>query len=229
VRMVLRYVAITGFGVALLAALGLQLATRAVPRRAAHALLAVVALAIGAERGRILWTQEIDVSAALTSDAPVYERVGEIATGAGRGPLLELPLSSFGDSQQPEAMMGSMRHRLPLVAGHTGYLPPHRRVLDAAVAELPAESALQDVVDMTHVRWILLRPARFWASAEARAEFAHELARIEGVGPSWELSGWTLLAVRRPPIHREWFEAVARGDVPGTSDDDASDLAFLAR
>ncbi len=68
--------------------------------------------------------QELNASAALTTDAQVYDRVAEIAAREGRGPLPELPLSSFGRSQQPEAMMGAMRHRLPLVTGDTRYLPP---------------------------------------------------------------------------------------------------------
>ena len=37
---------------------------------------------------------------------------------------------------------------------------------------LPAEQALDDLVDMTHLRWILLRPAADWPSEAARARYA---------------------------------------------------------
>ncbi|MEW6270961.1 MAG: hypothetical protein AB1689_16885 [Thermodesulfobacteriota bacterium] len=214
IRALSRYAVIVGFGVALLGAVGLHLATRALPRAGAAILLAFVALAVVGERGRRLWTQDIEHIRAVTSDAPVYARVAAITAQAGRGPLLELPLSSFGYSLQPEAMMGSMQHELPLVSGHTGYLPPHRPVVDATIERLPAEGALQDLVDMTRVGWILLRPARYWADVETRASFARELTSLSGVGPAWEIDGWTLLAVRREPRHADWFDAIARGDLP---------------
>jgi hypothetical protein len=218
VRMVIRYAAIAGFGLALLGAVALQLATRRLPRLAAAALLAVVALVVTVERGRHLWQQDTETSAAWTTDAAAYDRVAQIAAEEGRGPLLELPLFMSGYSLQPEAMMGAMRHRLPLVSGHTGYLPPHRPLVDAAARRLPDPAALQELVDMTGVRWILLRPASSWASPKARERFLRALSAVEDVGPTWSIDGWTLLAVRRAPVRPELFAAIARGALPAAPD-----------
>ena len=64
---------------------------------------------------------------------------------------------------------------------------------------------------MTHLRWLLLRPAQYWASARQRARFVRTLTATHGVGPVWSIDGWTLMQVRRDPVHPDWFEAIAGG------------------
>ncbi|MBY0277482.1 hypothetical protein K2Z84_19290, partial [Candidatus Binatia bacterium] len=154
-RVSVRWTAITGVGIALLAAALLEWARLRLPARATDALLVAVAGAVLLERGSLLYRQAVDVPRALTSDAPVYRALAEVVRRDGAGPLLEMPISSFGHSTQPDAMLGAITHQQPLIVGHTGYQPPHRARLDETIARLPAEDALQDLVDMTHLRWIV--------------------------------------------------------------------------
>jgi hypothetical protein len=62
---------------------------------------------------------------------------------------------------------------------------------------------------MTHLRWLLIRPAHDWPPAE-RERFLAGLARVPGLGPSFTIGGWTLQRIDRPPRHPEWFDALSR-------------------
>src|SRR5438552_2719 len=92
-------------------------------------------------------------------------------------------------------MVGGTRHWLPLLVGHTGYTPPHRRLVDATIDRLPRADALADLVDMTHVRWLLLRPEEYWEDAASRAD----ILRLPEVRIVLARDGWTLARVDRPP------------------------------
>jgi len=210
-RIVPRFALVTSFGFALLAAIALQQAMRVLPSRAGVALLAVVALAVAVERGGIIYRQPLDASLALSSDLDVYREVGRIVRTEGEGPLLEVPITSFGYSLQAEAMLGAMAHRQPLITGHTGYPPPHRDQLDDAIRRLPTEQALQEIVDMTHVRWLLIRPREYWSPARARRDYVDALLRMPGVTHLWQLRGWTLAVVERQPQQAAIFDAIAAG------------------
>jgi hypothetical protein len=64
---------------------------------------------------------------------------------------------------------------------------------------------------MTHLEWVLLRPAEQWPRPNqrerimARDDLMHVLSR----------DGWDLLRVRLTPGHRAWFESLARGAAAG--------------
>lgn len=211
-RVSVRWTALAGVGIALLTAAVLEWARLRLPVRAADVLIAAVAAAVLLERGGTLYRQELEVPASLTSDAPVYRALADIVRREGPGPLLELPISSFGHSTQPDAMLGAITHQQPLIVGHTGYLPPHRRLLDKTIFRLPAEDALQDLVDMTHLRWIVVRPAAAWGGAERRAQFVRELGALPGVARVAQLDGgWSVFAISRLPLHEERFAAIAAG------------------
>lgn len=216
-RVVIRYVPIAGFGLALLGAVALQRVSELLPRRATLALATVLVAALALDRGRLLFRQPLETSSALTAEAPVYREVAEVVAREGGGPLLEMPVSSFGYSLQPEAMMGEMQHGQPLIVGHTGYLPPHRRVVDETVARLPDDHALQELVDMTRLRWLLVRPTAYWGNDAARTAFVDAIVRADGVRALREIDGWTLLAVERTPVHGGRFDAIASGPTANRS------------
>lgn len=216
-RNLIRLSVIASLGLALLGAVALQIARLRLPRELGLAAVAICAVAIAYERGSLLFHPALDTSAALTVDAPVYVKVKQIAAREGRGPLLELPLGSKGFPLQADAMLGNALHELPLLTGWTGYPPLERGLVDENILQLPSEEAVQELVDMTHLRWILLRPASFWESRRERSRFARQLLRIEGVGPEHRIGQWSLIGVKRPVRHPEWFDTLARGAAPGRS------------
>jgi hypothetical protein len=207
-RITERYQAITSFGLVLLAATGLERMVRRVSDRAGVAILLASFALLTWERGGLLYGQMTDTSPSLTDDAPIYAAIARVTAAQPPGPLLVLPASSFGQSQQPESMMAMMAHGLPLVLGHTGYQPPHRKAVDAAVKRLPADSALQDLVDMTHLRWVLLLPPDDWGQG-AQERFLQGLLRRPGVTYAWDRSGWILLAIQRAPRSEVPFDSIA--------------------
>jgi hypothetical protein len=210
-RVVIRYAAIASFGLSLLAAVALQLAVRYLGRRTILVLLTAVAAATVYERGSVLFLQEYEASAAANDDVPVYREVRRITSERGRGPLLELPTHTRGYSLEPESMIGSIQHNLPLIVGHTGYVAAHTMLVEETIRRLPAEEAVQDLVDMTRLRWLLLRPGRYWGGARRLAAFREALLAVPGVGPAWSIDGWTLIELDREPRHPSWFDAIRAG------------------
>src|SRR6185295_20407813 len=96
--------------------------------------------------------------------------------------------------------------------GATQHPPPHRAQVNAALARLPAGDAVDDLVDMVHLRWILLRPSHEWSARSLPTRAAllalpHTLRRLSA-------GGWDLLRLDRPPQHPEWFAAIAAGPRP---------------
>lgn len=234
-RMAVRWTVVIGLGLALLGACALEGARARLSPRAGSLLLAGVVALLVADRGRLLWRQTLDTPAALTSDAATYRALARVVRRDGGGPLLEMPVSSFGRSTQPEAMLGEMTHGQPLIVGHTGYLPPHRAAVDATIARLPADGAVQDLVDMTLLRWIVVRPDADWGGRDAREQFLEAMAQVPGVQRVADVDGWSVLEVRRTPVHGERFAAIAgRGParplvtVRGEADEDRVALGTVA-
>ncbi|HWP65869.1 MAG TPA: DUF3556 domain-containing protein [Candidatus Limnocylindria bacterium] len=90
------------------------------------------------------------------------------------GPLLEW----LRRDDRASAVVGQTIHRQPSIIFYTGYLPLHVRLIDQLVAMLPDPDALDDLVDMTTLRWILVRPASEWPSVEAREQALEAFARL---------------------------------------------------
>jgi hypothetical protein len=214
-----RFATVAGFGTSLLAAALLQtVSIRAGTRAGAVAALVVVALGL-ATLAVPLSGPRPDRIAAAGADRPVHDAVAG-ATRDDAGPLLVLPLvdarPAAHDDLLPlgqlesDDMVGSLVHRLPLVTGHTGYPPLHRDVLLGTIRLLPAPEALDDIVDLTHVRWLLLRPADYWSDAGVR----ERLLAVPGVARTLDRDGWTLARVERPVRRVGWYEAIAAGYRP---------------
>ena len=80
------------------------------------------------------------------------------------------------------------------------------------IARLPASGALDDLVDMTHVRWLLLRPRKEWL--EPWRATRDRILLLPDVKRILVLDGWELLRVDRLPRHPGWFAAIAAGPRP---------------
>lgn len=214
-RAAYRMSVVSGFGHALLVAAGLELIRRRLGWAAGTAAIGAVAVSLVPLAGRITDFRTYTVLAVTRASA--YARVGQLVRAGGEGALLELPLTApvatggLAATYETDAMVGSTYHWLPLLDGYTGYEPPHRQALLDVVTELPEGPALDDLVDMTHVRWILLRPAADWPDADERDRFLRSLLAWPSAGPTWDIQDFTLFRLDRVPAHPEWFAALAGG------------------
>lgn len=189
-RVPFRFLVLTGFGLALLAPLGMNGLLSRVPHRMRTPLLcAFVGVVLWS--GRHLSGTSQDV--VLDRSVDIYRRVGRTADTLGRGPLLELPIrSGSGRHLVGDSMVGSVQHWLALVVGRTGYPCGHCRDLSADLDRLPDPAALARVIERTDTRWVLLRPKKDWPNPQARQRILRSpLLRLR-----WAVRGWTLASVR---------------------------------
>ncbi len=210
-----RLLMVTDFGLCLLAAAGLDLCRRRFGKRVALVPIAAFALLAALPRLTILVSAMSRMPTALAEHADAYRMVERYADEVGRGPLLELPTGITTDCG---AMLGSTFHWLPLLNGFTGYEPPHVRTMRAASGALPDPAALQDLVDLSHLRWILLRPDRNWPHPRMAAQVRDGLRGSALIGRSYSFDGFTLFEVTASPQRPRWYAAIAAGPSPGTTE-----------
>lgn len=224
-RYLYRFVVPADLGLVILLAVSLEtLRVRGGIHAGRFAALAVLLL--------VLWSRGVPFAlspmhrvAALEPGArAVYDQVAAIVADEGGGPLLELPihgqLAGVDDSPttlEPDAMLASTLHWWPTPAAHLSYHPPHRAFFMNTVALLTTRRAQEDLVDLTHVRWLLVRPEAQWLPG-GRAALMKALAAWPEVGRVWTLpAGWSLLRLDRKPQHERWFENVRAGGARGLS------------
>jgi len=181
---------------------------------ALFATVGVLSAAILLSRGTALGTGLDDFAIARHPIYSVVER-----TARGDGALLDLPFVSLSEAlsdpvrtavaSDADAMLASTQHWLPLVTGLTSYAPPHRALFDALIARLPSSDALDDLVDMTHVRWIVLHATEVWPTRSLPTRAA--LLKLPGITRMASIAGADLLRIDRTQHHPEWFAAIARG------------------
>lgn len=212
-----RFSILFGFGVTLLASAGMEGA-----RRYFRATGTVVAGLIGLVMvsGLVQQIAPAGIAEFFSIRRPVYAAVREaIRADGGDGPLLELPHSRSGrrDGQRYEvgveiqSMLGWTIHRQPLIVGYVDFPPPHRPIVDAAIARLPSGNAIDVLTSMTRLKWLLLQPREAWLDAPAR----DKLLRLSGLTRVLSYDGWDLLRVDRPARHPEWYDAVRAGERRG--------------
>jgi hypothetical protein len=215
-----RLATVAGLGTTLLAAAFLETVRARLGPRAGRVAAVVAGVLVVATLGIALSGTRPDRIAAAAVDRPIYEAVAR-ATSGDAGPLLELPLADahperrsgtlpFGQLESDD-MVGSLAHWLPLLTGHSGYPPLHRGVLLEMIRGLPGSGALDELVDLTHVRWLLLRPGDYWPDATLPAR----VLALPGVVRTFEREGWVLARVERPVRRPGWYEAIAAGYRPG--------------
>ena len=205
-----RLLIVTDFGLCLLAAAGLDLCWRRFGMRVA--IVPIAAFALLTTLSRLTNLNSGLTPLVLSERVDAYRTVKRYTDEFGRGPLLELPAGMTIDS---EAMLGSTFHWLPLLNGFTGYAPAHARAMRAASDALPDPAALQELVDLCHLRWILMRPNRDWSHPQVAEQIRQGLLNSTLVGRSFTFNGFTLFEVTASPRQAQWYPAIAAGLKPG--------------
>jgi hypothetical protein len=183
-----RFLLVAHTGLALLAGLGLgRLLARARPAWAWTAAVGTVALALAS----FAPLPVVPLRAEETGDQvpPAYRW---LAQHGDERPLLEEPDPPFFESGH--RMYLSTFHWLPIVDGYSGYPPASASYIHAISRGLPDEGALQSLVDVVDVGWILVHRAHLTPPAAA----AWHGRLPPGLEPAGEWGEDLLLRVTRP-------------------------------
>jgi hypothetical protein len=155
VRFPVRLLSLARFGGALLVALGIERLGR--PTRFATALRAAALGGLLLARMTEAGAAGVRPAALGTTPSPVYRA---LASSAEQGALLELPMGGGGAPRGPYRetayMLASTVHWKPLINGYSGYAPPTYDLLAGAARRLPEPDALQELVDMAGLRWVIV-------------------------------------------------------------------------
>lgn len=179
-------------------------------------------------RGRALLTALLLVAACVWTAAPrpsatMPSGIGTSAAPAhlwlvrnvGIGPVLEIPGPTdaddpIGNLRNARAMVASTLGFWSLLNGYTAYPPPAAGLVAAAVRDLPEPHALQRLVDLTGLRWILVRRETL-APAE-KARWAGPLP--EGIVSVAHFGNDEILQITLTPAEHLESELVARSASP---------------
>jgi hypothetical protein len=104
------------------------------------------------------------------------------------------------------AMLGSLVHGHPVLEIHSHHVPPGSALVNRLAREPPTRASLEALVDMTHLRWILLRPSGDDVRDDA-------WSALPGVAPAASLPDGRIYEVRIEPRH-VWFDALSAGPRP---------------
>lgn len=214
VRYPFRFLGLVTFGSALLVAGGLEGLRRLLPRWLGTPVVLALVTWLATERAPMLSAPPLDRIRSL--DAAGYGLVIQAAREHGAAPLIELPIPPAKERKlmtEGDMLIGQTRHWLPLVTGHTGFQPPHRRLVWRALADLPDAAAAQLLVDLTHAGWILLRPAAEWPAV--LAEQRERLLKAPWLQQTASADDWVLLRIKLRPRHDVFYDAIAAGWRPG--------------
>ena len=153
-RLPYRFVVLAGFGTCLLSAAALEaVRSRLGSFRGAWITTGAAMALFGTRATSLCGSDVVDIQSQTVG---VYDMVRNVTISERGEPLLELPTTSqTGALLERDAMLGSLRHGLPLVTGATGYPSAHRFLLDDALSLLPQPQALERIVDLTHVSRLL--------------------------------------------------------------------------
>jgi hypothetical protein len=108
------------------------------------------------------------------STPAVYRWLAENGDG---GPLIEVPIGSTDLLRQSQAMYYSTAHWLPLANGYSPYVPKTWSDFMAAAAELPDAEALDRMLAVAPLRWVLVRRGMV-----AAQQWPRWLATLEAAG-----------------------------------------------
>jgi hypothetical protein len=108
-------------------------------------------------------------------------------------------------------------HRQPTICFYTGYLPAHVSMIERLIAALPEAAALDDLVDMTQLRWIVLRPEREWPSPELYRRHVDGLRTHPRVRATTPAGDFTLVELDPTSRHPTWYASLAEGPRRGFS------------
>ncbi len=214
----------------MLAALAGLLAAPLLDRmRPAARLLVASALALAC-----LWTAAphpapVEASGLGASAAAAHRWLEHHAAGEA---VLEIPGPTgaddpIGNLRNARAMVASTQAFWPLLNGYTAYPPPAAGLIAAAVRDLPDATALDRLVALTHLRWILLRGDALTAPELARwamplprrlsvvETFAGDrILRVDDDATGTEPDLAAALAIRSAALHDTTLEGTPRAPLP---------------
>jgi hypothetical protein len=184
---------------------------RRAPRLGAAGLLAAAAVYYAAPM------PAATMPARLGAQAPeVYRWLAHQPRG---GAVVELPGAQVegdvvGNLRNARYMVASTVHWHPLVNGYTAYAPPTTNLLFGLARRLPDPGALQTLVDLVDVRWVVVHLRDMIASEAA----PWRDVRVAGLVPAARFGPDVVYAVTRAPTHawRDGLLARAAAVQPAT-------------
>jgi hypothetical protein len=160
-RVPARFVILVGFAVAGLAGIGWAVLSRRLRPGARPIATALVCAAIAWDTGLLRLDLPVAPAPADLRDSPVHRWLAGHARGE---PLLELPGRRFdGDPlgaslEQRYALAGTVDW-LPQLTGRSGHVPPSYELLMSHARRLPEPGALQLLVNLTDLGWLVVHGA----------------------------------------------------------------------
>jgi hypothetical protein len=150
-----RYVVVVSLGCALLAGYALASARSRLGRARWLAAGGIVALAVFLAAGEPVQA----VPSGVGPDAPPAYRW--LAARPPGEPVLELPAKAgeddlWGLTIDSQYMLASTVHWQPILNGYTAYEPPSRYVLSSLAQRLPEAEALERLVSLSGLRWVVV-------------------------------------------------------------------------
>jgi hypothetical protein len=165
VRYPIRFASIVILGFSGLVGLGLAAVAPRWPIAQRGAMAAVIAV--------LVWhagaTTRMAVARAPESGSAVYRTLAGLEGG---GVLLEYPLADQAPTyREPEFVLHSTSHWKTLINGYSGHTPPTWNLVLEIARGLPSPTALQKLVDLTRLRWVIVhgfpnRPPAPWTELE---------------------------------------------------------------
>lgn len=209
---------VTSFGVAMLAACALQVVADRLGPRAGSLAAAAACLGLAWMLGTRLVTPNFFRQHPGTADAAAYRRIGEIARAHGGGALVEVGIPQW------ETMVDATWHEMPLVGGFTTLWPPQ---YFGVLGRLGSAEGLDELVDVSHLRWVVFPPTRRWTEPVDRDRLLRDLL-ARPMTRRFDVDALVLVRLDRPPSHPQWYETLAAGrpltDLPP---DDAEAISRL--
>ena len=199
-----RFAITAGIGAAILAACGIDTLLRPPrPGPVKVLALALVPLVVLDARSLPANAPPTCLPTSATSMPPAYQWLRDSQDGT----LLELPAGRLECLTQATAMYLSLFHHRPVINIHTHHAPPVTPMILDAAARLPDPDALQALVDMTRVRWILVHEDAL--PVPLVTEVRERWRASQDVSPAAIFGHDVVYAVERVP-RNDWFIHVSR-------------------
>ncbi|MFM7141906.1 MAG: hypothetical protein ACKO2K_08345, partial [Alphaproteobacteria bacterium] len=224
---------LTSFGIAILAGCALEMVAKRWGSRPGALAAAAAGLALAWSLGpRICtpaefdwpwneWRARFHRQHPGGGDAAAYRRIGELARSHGGGTLVEVGIPQWN------TIVDATWHEMPLAGGFTTLTPPQ---YFGVLPRLASASGLDELVDISHLRWVIFPPSRHWTEPIDRERLLRELLAMP-MTKRFDVDDFVLVRLDRPPAHPAWFETLAAGrpltDLPPAEAETISRLGAL--
>ena len=176
--------ALAGFGLA---------AVRARLGRRGGSVLALVAVGLALFEARTPGLQTVPIPVGPSMPA-AHRWLAEHGEG---GPLIEVPASNGAPLLQSIAMYNSTAHWLPIANGYSPYVPATFTAMMDAAERLPDRDALERMLAVAPLRWVLVRWRLVGAANQPRWRATFEAAGLRIAGEFEEMTIFEVPPERR--------------------------------